>query len=214
MALSVRIQPLERNIELLLPKDFSPAARSARLARAARFILSQTDAQNARVLGEVPNNRTFVDGIEGASLESVKPNGRIIREYDLVPDAISAIRFELSRTSPRLTGRYLASHTLFADGVEVSDGEQIPPAQEYQFISLVPYARKLEKLYRVYQQAAESASRRYGNSVRVRFGFRSVRGGMVGQWAEKTRRVYRRQTHGERRREWLTRQPAIIVTVK
>jgi hypothetical protein len=52
----------------------------------------------------------------------------------------------LRQHSPVLTGRYRASHVLFADGVAVDPEKATDTAaNEWVFISTVPYARKIER---------------------------------------------------------------------
>jgi hypothetical protein len=204
------VESIDRDIALIFAQDLSPEAMSRQFAEFAQETFDEADATNESILGRKPSSQTFVDGREGAPLSSVKPTGIIIREYALVPDALGTIREMLRAISPRLTGRYQASHTLFADGVEVPEGAPIPIAERYVFASTVPYARKLEKLFEVYGRIARDASR-LGNSVKVRASFESVRGGDVLSWARSTRMTHRRRSNVE---GWFTRQPAIIVTVR
>jgi hypothetical protein len=205
-----KIESIDRDIALIFAQDLSPEAISLQFAELAQEALDETDAINESVIGRKPTSQTFVDGREGAPLSSVKPTGVIVREYQLVPDAIATIGDMLRAISPRLTGRYQASHTLFADGVEVPKGDPVPIAERYVFVSTVPYARKLEKLFQVYGKIAREASR-FGNQVKVRLGFESVRGGDVLVWARSSRMKHRRRSNVE---DWFTRQPAIIVTVR
>jgi hypothetical protein len=204
------VESIDRDIALIFAQDLSPEAMSRQFAEFAQETFDEADAINENILGRKPSSQTFVDGREGAPFASVKPTGRIVREYQLVPDALATIRDMLRAISPRLTGRYQASHTLFADGVEVPEGAPIPIAERYVFVSTVPYARKLEKLFEVYGRIARDASR-LGNQVKVRLGFESVRGGDVLKWARSTRMTHRRRSNVE---DWFTRQPAIIVTVR
>lgn len=206
-----KIESIDRDIALIFAQDLSPEAMSRQFAEFAQETFDETDATNESILGRKPSSQTFVDGREGAQLSSVKPTGIIVREYQLVPDALSTIRGMLRAISPRLTGRYQGSHTLFADGVEVADGAPIPIAERYVFASTVPYARKLEKLFEVYGRIARDASRQFGNTAKIKLGFESVRGGDVLKWARSTRMTHRRRSKVE---DWFTRQPAIIVTVR
>jgi hypothetical protein len=205
------VEAIDKDIALIFSQDLSPEAMSRQFAEFAQETFDEADAINESILGRKPSSQTFVDGREGAPLSSVKPTGRIVREYQLVPDALSEIREMLRAISPRVTGRYQASHTLFADGVEIPEGSPIPIAERYVFASTVPYARKLERLYQVYANIAREASGRFGNTARITVGFESVRGGDVLSWARSTRMSHRRRSNKE---DWFTRQPAIIVTVR
>jgi hypothetical protein len=184
---------------------------SRQFAEFAQETFDEADAINESILGRKPSSQTFVDGREGAPLSSVKPTGIIVREYNLVPTALLEIRAMLKAISPRLTGRYQASHTLFADNVEVPEGAPVPIAERYVLVSTVPYARKIEKLFQVYRNIVRDASGKFGNSLKIRLGFESVRGGDVLVWARSTRMKHRRRANIE---DWFTRQPAIIVTMR
>jgi hypothetical protein len=208
---STRIESIDKDIALIFAQDLSPEAMSRQFAEFAQETFDEADVINESILGRKPTSQTFVDGREGAPPSSVKPTGRIVREYQLVPDALSTIRDMLRAISPRLTGRYRASHTLFADNVEVPEGAPVPIAERYALVSTVPYARKLEKLFEVYGDIARDASGKFGNSLKIKLGFESVRGGDVLAWARSTRMKHRRRSNVE---DWFTRQPAIIVTMR
>ena len=213
MAIITRVESLDRDVALIISQDLSPAAASAAFAAAAHTILDETDAREMAALGRVPPSVTYVDGIAGAALEAVKPEGLIVREYQLALDAIEVIREALQNISPRVTGRYRDSHSLFADGVEVTAGAAIPVAAEYVFASTVPYARRLERLFQVYQQTRREMVRRFGNQVRIKFGYQAVHGGDLQKWAAKTRISHRGHASLVSRQDWLARQPALFVSV-
>lgn len=216
------IKPVVREIELLVARTLSPQVAAERRAKAARTIFARTDAHNARILGAVPPSETFVDGRESDDFKSVKPDGKIVRRYELITEVLKAIAIELRRASPRgrgadrrpgHPGMYQTSHVLLADGVEVSQ-KNPPLAKEYVFVSLVPYSRKLERKYSVYMNVERSAAvRKYGNSARISFGYRSVNSAALDKWAGRTSLGGRIRNAG-RRADWLKRQPAIIVTTK
>ena len=133
----------------------------------------------------MPRYTVAVDGRIGAPLESVKPNGEIVVEFELVNDVLAWIADQLVTHSPvgsgkdRHPGLYQKSHTLFADGQETDVGAVIPPADEYVFINTLPYARKIEHgLSRqapdgVYQAVAILAQRRFGNIAQISFSYRA-----------------------------------------
>lgn len=206
MAIKTRIQTVDRDIEILLREDLSPAAQSLAFASFAREQIDTAGKVNARILGRIPRSKTFVDGREGAELETVNPKGVIVTEFELVDDTLKWIADQLETHSPVKTGRYKKSHTLLADGAEIDVGGVIPAADEYVFINTVPYARKLERGMSsqapdgVYQVVAVLAQRRFGNIAKVTFSFRTVlKGHIVGGRA------------GDRAEE---RNPAIIVRTK
>jgi hypothetical protein len=58
---------------------------------------------------------------------------------------------------------------------------------------------------------AELARARFGNVANIKFGFRAPLFGGIEEWAARTR--MKSKSKGDRRAEWLRRQPAIIITV-
>ena len=222
MAIRSRIQPIDRSVIVQLTSDLSPAARSRTLAFAARAILADTLEENSQVLGYVPGYQTFVDGSEGVPVEAVKPEGVIVYQFQLLFDLFVWIFMQLSSASPVLTGRYKSSHIFFADGAEIDPLGPIPVASEYVFMNDQPYARKIERGLSkqapdgVYEGVAALAAARYGNIARIIFTYRSMQGGAIGEWARTTKMIHknrRKQLEGDKRQMWLTRQPAIVITV-
>jgi hypothetical protein len=183
MALQTRVQPIVRDLELIQRQDLGAKAQSAVLAAFAAEAIEEAKQQNKRVLGVVPPYDVYVDGREGAPLESVKPNGVIRAEFQLVNEALAWISTQLQIHSPVLTGRFAKSHELFADGVDTENPNNAPPADEYVFINTQLYARKIERGRSpqapdgVYQAVATLAQRRFGNVARISFSYRTIRGG-------------------------------------
>jgi hypothetical protein len=206
MALTTRIQPISRELELMMAQDLGPKARSAILAAFAAEAIEEAKQQNKQVLGVVPPYDVYVDGREGAPLASVKPDGVIRAEFELVNEALAWINTQLQIHSPVLTGRYAKSHELFADGVDTENPNAAPPAEEYVFINIQPYARKIESGRSsqapdgVYQAVATLAQRRFGNVAKITFSYRTaISGEIIGGRA------------GDRSSQ---RNPAIIVRLR
>lgn len=227
MAINTKVEPIDRDVHLIIDEMLSPAAQSAQFAAEAQVFLDEADEIDRQALGRIPPNRTYVDGREGAALESVRPvGGIIVREYDLIADALIWIDEELVRVSPKLSGRYSRNHVLFADGVEVDVHGAIPLAEKYVFLNTEPYARKIEGVSGkppqskqapdgVYQITARAASAKFGNSAKITFGYDAPLGGSIFAWAHTA--SARRLAHKKRRGNealhtaWLTRVPAILV---
>jgi hypothetical protein len=182
MALSVRIQPISRELELMMAQDLGPKARSAMLAAYAAEAIEEAKQQNKQILGAVPPYEVYVDGNAGAPLTSVQPDGVIRAEFELVNEALAWINTQLQMHSPVLTGLYAKSHELYADGSETEPNNPAP-AEEYAFVNIQPYARKIERGLSkqapdgVYQAVATLAQKRFGNLARVTFSYRQVLGG-------------------------------------
>jgi hypothetical protein len=178
MAVSVRVTNTQKSITAFLNEALSPAAQSKAFANFARQELRKGQEQNKQVLGTIPSHKTFVDGRREAPLESVRPNGRIVFEFELVLDVLGWIAGQLATHSPVRTGQFLGSHALFADGVEVNPAKP-PPAREYVFISLDKpgKVRSLESGHSkqapagVYEVVAQLARARFSNHAKVRFSY-------------------------------------------
>lgn len=192
MPVSVRVEAFDKDVSVIISDELSPAAASRAFAEFASEQISEADDVNRRVLGRIPPRRTFVDGRESSDLKSVRPDGVIVAEWELVSDALLFIAEELKKVSPVRSGRYQASHTLFADGTEIAVGAEIPQASEYVFLSAVIYARKIEGFpgrkpqspqapKGVYEITALKANGIYGNQAKIRFGWRKpLAGGLIG----------------------------------
>lgn len=195
MSVVTKIEPIQKDIDLIIRRDLSPAARTKVLAEFAREVLGEAQRKNAAALGSMPRHETFVDGRQGAAEETVKPDGTIAYGFALIEDLLSWVGEQLIIYSPVKSGKYQRSHVLLADGVEVTAGEPIPSEiGELVFVNTQPYARKIESGSSpqapdgVYEAVATLARRRFGNVARVAFSYRDVLD--------------------------LGRQPAIIITVR
>lgn len=183
MAISTRITPMDRQIDLIISTTLSKEARSAKLAAFARDKLAEAQTAHRAAGGRVPPHETIVDQRRGALVESVKAEGEIVFEFELLTAAVLGILDMLQKASPVLTGDYRRAHAVFADGVEVAPGALTAGASEFVILSASPYARPIERGISkaapagVYQVAAVLAQRRYGNIAKIRFSFRSALGG-------------------------------------
>ncbi len=218
MGLTVKVEPIDRDVQVMLAADLSPAARSATLAQFARQSLADAEAQNASALGAVPPFDTFVDGSQGKSEDAVSPDGVIVYQFKLITDVIAFVHDELIAHSPAKSGRYQRSHVLYADGTEV-DPESPPAASSYVFLNLQPYARKIERGLSpaapegVYEGVAAQAAARFGNLAKISFAYRAPAGGAVAAWAgsASARRLARSHHRISHPQDWLTQQPAVVI---
>jgi hypothetical protein len=162
---------------------------------ATRNLLIRTaKAKNAEVMNRDPRPATFtryVDGKQGAPEEAVEATGTIVYRYpriELVAQYAMEVLFDLS---PVLSGDYRNAHTLFLDGMPVSDLKSWRPGDEISISNPLPYSRKIEigkmKMRvagtdHVYEQACRKVMARYGNMARIDFTFRAlIGGGQVNQ---------------------------------
>jgi hypothetical protein len=223
MAVRTRIKPIEREVRAMVAAHLSPEAQKRHAADFARKIIGEAIEVNTRTLGHAPNYETFVDGRKGAPFETVNVNGgKIVAVFDVVNSLLDWITNQLRTHSPVKSGRYADSNKLFADGVEVVPGAGYPPALEYVFLNVQPYARKVEKgesnqaANGVYQAVSVLAKQRFGATAKIKFVYREPFGAEVNVWAAASAK--RRGTKGRgsthKRAAYLSRQPAIIVTVR
>jgi hypothetical protein len=182
MVLKTNIEPFALKIDLLVNRTISPAAQSKAFASFAKAGIAIGDAANQRAFGASVPRKVSVDGRQGAALESVKPDGIIVAEWDTSSNAVNWIWDQLRQRSPVLSGRYRRGHKLFADGAEVSLGAAIPPAREYLFVNEEPYSHKIEigktesgrdfeiiVPNRIYERVADDASKQFGGLMSIVF---------------------------------------------
>lgn len=186
MPVTAKIQPIARDVQLWLDDLKDPRQQSLRFAEFARGEIEAAKATNRAALGYTPAVDIYVDGTKGAALESVRPSGVIVADFALVDEALAYIDDQLKIHSPVLTGKYRASHLLFADGAQVSDPEiSVPAASEYVFVNAVPYARKIERGSSsqapdgVYQVVAVLAQRKFRNIAKISFSYRTFVGAKI-----------------------------------
>lgn len=214
-----KIEPIERDVELIIAADLSPEAQSRALAEFSRAELRSAQDTNRSVLGRVPTHETFVDGRRAVALETVKPTGSIVFEFNLLEDLFEWIAEQLVLHSPRLTGEFGKSFVFLADGVEVPTGVPAPDASEYIFVNTQPYARKIERGLSdqapegVMEAVAALATRRFGNVARIRFTFRSLAGAYVGLGGRKGAKAASAAQRAANTASKESRQPAIAITV-
>jgi hypothetical protein len=229
MALSVKIDPVEKLTAVDVRNDIDPQDQKQAIADFVQAGIDGAEQVNSSALGgEVPYTIT-VDGQANAPLDSVNPDGgNITVEFELIGGMLAWIAQTLLDRSPVVSGAYRSGHMLFADGVEVDAFGTVPPADQYVFTNSVPYARKIEVgktkagrdfviqvQNRIYERTAADAIAMFGNQAKIRFTYQTLQGGAVGQWASSASAQRHAFRHGRRSKihEWLTAQPAIIVSL-
>jgi len=141
----------------------------------------------------------IVDGVPGRRIEDVQPFGTIEVHFGYGTEIVSLALEILRALSPVKTGAYQRSHQVYINGAMVSDIADVGAADHIVIASTLPYSRKIEGGLRftgwnsghrghydadamkrvggessqapdgVYQLAAETLSRRFGNSYNVTF---------------------------------------------
>lgn len=223
MPVKMRFDPINIDVEVEIEKSLAPAAQSAAFAQIARGFIEEAKAQNQKALGRVPQFSTAVDGRVGAPLESAIPGSVVFTEFELVIDVLDWIGQMLREYSPVKSGRYRDSHVLVADGIAVDPDAPPPVANEYTFVNVQPYARKIERGLSpkrpdgVYQAVAQLAKSKFSNVARIKYGYATPLFGAIDEWANSPAGARWAQLKSRRRKElhaeWLRRQPSIIVTL-
>lgn len=169
-----RPKPIDRSIAVFLP-EAEPAERSRAFAGMARQEIAKANQQNRGALGANIPYTVAVDGREGAPLDSVKPDGgRIEAKWQLFADAFRWIHDQLvisSPIGPAVNGHYYLEHEFTADGVPADPVRPPLTATVWRFTNTMPYARKLERQYGVYEGVADAAHDRFRRMLDIRFGY-------------------------------------------
>lgn len=226
MAIATRMDFLSRDISVAFPEELSPEARSKTLAKVARETLQEAQQINLKATGSIPAHQTFVDGKAGVSESTVKPDGVIVYDFDLLDEMFEYIGDLLVQHAPVRTGRFQESFMFFADGNEVEAGAPLPAdVREYVFLNSQPYSRKIERGLSpqapdgVFEAVAALAARRYGNLAKIKFSYRTPTNIQIsrigplrvirkknGRWAKGS------HTRAGNQAERAQRQPAIVIT--
>ncbi|WP_157234968.1 hypothetical protein [Methylosinus sp. LW4] len=184
MAASLKLTPI--NTKLVFSGDgaASPETIGKAFARMAREDIAKVDRDNAQAAGGALRRTDYVAGAEVAAIpDFVDPESTISARWEVASGAVAYAESLLEVAGPRRSGAYRKQHAIYADGVAVASVADVPPgAREVLIVSLVPYARKIErgrKKYApgaVYQSVAALVAARYGNVARVKFTFAAPEG--------------------------------------
>lgn len=190
-------------------------------ATLARIAAEGRDGVLAAALPAHPTVETWVDGVKGAALAGVKPDGIVRFEFNYLGEIARFVLDTLRQRSPyrdkkpgaKPPTHYRDVHAIFLDGNEIADvPTEIPGDAELVFANLQPYARKIERGLSwqakdgVYEIVAGIAKRRFGNTAMVRFTYREFPGaGPGGPYARHPR---------PSRRSLDDRFPCIVITAR
>lgn len=234
MPAGLRFQPLDLGKDLsgLVAELKGPEAMSRLIANTARTLIDEADTKNAAAAGRILAKKVHVDGRVNAPLESVKPDGVILAQWDAL-EAVVAYAMDIlilnspfghNDPRPGHPGLYSKSHILFADGekVEFTESGRLPEADVYTILNTVPYARKIERGLSkmapdgVYMVTAAMVAQRFGRVAKVGFRYIAPTFGDISTWAQqKSARTMAKNIRGGNaagHNEWLRRQPAIVIS--
>lgn len=210
-------------VRAAVAQALAPEKRRAIVTAAAKEAAQRADAAYRAETGRPPAHDTVVDGRAHASLDQLNPDrGEVVFRFAQAAEALAWIYDQIVTHSPRLTGRFAASHIMLADGQQ-ADPKNPPAAARYVFMSLAPYAKKIEEGESssapsgVYQVVAVLAARQFGNSVDVGFGYESpIIDYIAGARGRGARALLRQQPVriAGMKLERATRVPIITVTLR
>jgi hypothetical protein len=221
MALSVKLTPISSKTVFSGDGVGSPETIGKAFAKMAREDIARVDRENEAAAGGKLALTMRVAGAEVAAIpDFVDPAATISAQWEVANGAVAYAESLLEVAGPRRTGRYRKQHAIYADGVAVASVADVPPgAREVMIVSLVPYARKIErgaKRYSpgaVYQSVAALVAARFGNVVLVKFTFAVPEGPapLLDAWAAGRGSV---ATSLRKRRAQIAkdrRNPAIVI---
>ncbi len=177
--LMARYQPIARQFQI---------AMQATAAETKRILVETAKREHNIVLRTDPRPQAFtrvVDGRPGRE-ESVSAFGRIDYFYPRLEAVAQAAMELLFKNSPVDSGDYRLAHTLFLNGVSVSNLKNWSRGNEISISNPLPYSRKIEVgamtmrvpgTDHVYERTARALNRQFSQVARVRFTFRGVVGG-------------------------------------
>ncbi|BAI72844.1 hypothetical protein AZL_022060 [Azospirillum sp. B510] len=146
-------------------------------------------------------HRQVVDGVEGVPLTGAKEVVHF--DFSYMRAVVQAALEQLESTSPVDSGAYVEAHSVFVNGVQVDDLNNIGMAQRVVITNHVPYARVIERgigrhvpwskqpqvpAEGVYSHAEKALRRRFGNVALIKFGwFGFEAGNETGSTVSKNR---------------------------
>jgi len=173
------------------------SAAIADLAARERYrVLAQQGARS----GMAPNYRQIVDNIEGAALESVKPDGYVMFAWTYLAEVVRDTYHALVLAAPKLSGTYVNSIIITVDDVEVAVDDIDEGVTKAVIVATAPYSRKLEVGWKAHGRVLVQAGHHYveetaivarrlsGAVADIQFGYQDI----ADPWILKDRRGHRR----------------------
>jgi len=138
--------------DITVANQQTAALTQAALVTAAQAARDRVIAEQSARSGFAPTYRQVVDGVVGAPLTSVRPNGVIVFAWNYLSEVMANALEMAAERSPVQSGDYVRGLTLFADGIEIARGddgslglETVPAGTRAAVIvATAAYSRKLE----------------------------------------------------------------------
>ena len=222
MPASIRLKQVNIS-EMFRPGGaLAPAAAAKEVADFHRGQLAAAETTDEEALGHPVDHTDFVNGQISSDFESIRPGQSIVSTFDVGSEVVQAIDELLIMASPRLTGQFQKSISIYADGDLVRSVAETAGAAEIVFLSLVPYARKIERGKSsqapdgVFQAVAAMVAARLGNQAKIVFTYREPMGGASGLETWARRHSAKATGRAGQRRQYAkdVRQPAIVVSFR
>lgn len=206
------------------------SALTADAARAAMVITAERARD--RVLAGTPKPsgyRQIVDGIEGAPLTAVRPDGVIVFAWQYLGFVVRDTFDALVARSPNRSGAYIAGIKVSVDG-RWTDPDEIPAGTlSATIVATVPYARRLEVgrdsaggpfvrqvAPHIVEETAITARALWGSLASFNFRYVDLAEAHALTAAGRVRWHFRngRAVRGSRRTDTVVRYPAIEVRAR
>lgn len=194
-------------------------------AAAKSLLVSTAITARDRVLNGTPKPtgyRQIVDGADGAPLNAVRADGMIVFAWQYLGLIVAEILEMLIQAAPALTGDYIRSILLLADGVPANADAIGAGTKQVTLVPTVPYARRIEVGKRkdgspfvvhakphLVETTTAAARRLYGTLVSIEFNHVELPGG--GHRLAAHSRSIRRTRRGVIAEIWY---PAIVIAPK
>jgi hypothetical protein len=217
MALRVKLAPI--NSKVIFEADGLASRETIGKAFAAmvKKDIARVDADNAAIVGREVPHTTAIGATPVAVLpDFIDPAAHVVARWQIEVGAVAYAWGLLQKSGPVLRGAYRKSHRIYADGVEVAGPDDTADASEVLILSIVPYARKIERGRKgyapgaVYQAVTALTAARYGNIARIKFTYAEPEGPApaLDAWAatSPTAAMQRKRKGRDNPR----RQPAIL----
>jgi hypothetical protein len=187
--MGMKVAAFDRALRLFI-QDCQPQEISRALAVFAR---SSRDAAIAEGIA-APTYRTIVDGATGASEDRVRPDGKIVYDFDVWDGVIPEILSLARSRSPRASGTYASSWFAMVNGV-LWKSDVIPVGAEVIVANDQPYHRKIHVGAMemsvppgIVEDLRQAVQRRFGNLLKAEVSFIHLAGGYVLKGHSRRRR--------------------------
>ncbi|ATQ67732.1 MULTISPECIES: hypothetical protein [Methylosinus] len=216
MALSFRFPISDERVVIGVGGAFGPEVRARAFADMVRQDVARIDDENARAAGARLPYDISIDR-SGADFSRITVKSEIVARWRLGHGAVEFIWRMLRNSGPHKSGAYRASMRCYADGREIKDPTEAAGAREVMFLSIVPYARKIERGQKgyspgkVYEAVAQAAKARYGKAAIIKFTYATPAGPAPALTSWAARSATAASQRKRKGRDNPLRQPAILI---